>query len=59
MKVTFEDSSFIEIKHSDVSDKVSITISAKDHVNPLKRITNACDVSMDDFKKMVKEVLGT
>lgn len=56
MKITFDDKSFIECKKSDNPGKVVITISAKDHGDPLKKITNAVEISIDDFKKLISEI---
>lgn len=56
MKITFEDSSYIECKKSDTPGKIVIIIQAKDHLNPLKKITNAIEMSMEEFKKLISEL---
>jgi len=56
MKITFDDKSFIECKKSDNPGKVVITISAKDHTDPLKKITNAVEITTDEFKKLISEI---
>lgn len=56
MKITFDDKSFIECKKSDNPGKVVITISAKDHNDPLKKITNAVEITVEEFKKLISDV---
>lgn len=56
MKIEFEDKSYIACQKSDNPGKVVITISAKDHENPLKKITNAVELTVEEFKKLVSEV---
>ncbi len=56
MKITFNDKSYIECRRSDNPGKITIVISAKDQTDPLKKITNAVEISIDDFKKMVPDV---
>lgn len=57
MKITFEDKSYIDCYKSNEPGKIVLVISAKDSSDPLKKITNACEISVDDFKKMVEEAL--
>jgi nitrate reductase NapAB chaperone NapD len=57
MKILFEDKSYIEIKRSDEPGKILIVVSAKDNQNPLKRITNAAEITEDEFNKLVNEVV--
>lgn len=54
MKIQFDDSSYIEIINS--NDKITIIISAKDRTNPLHRITNAVEISNDEFKRLISDV---
>lgn len=54
MKITFEDKSYIECRKSD--GKVVIMISAKDHQNPLKKITNAVELTAEEFKQLTSEI---
>jgi len=56
VKIEFEDKSYIEVTKSDNPGKVIVVISAKDHENPLKRIVNAVEVTVEQFKKLVSEV---
>ena len=55
MKIEFEDKSFIEIKKSDNSDNIVVIIQAKDFANPLKKITNAVEISVEQFNELIKE----
>ena len=54
MKITFEDKSYIECKKN--NDKVLIIISAKDEKNKLKRISNAVELTKEEFNKLISEV---
>ena len=56
MKITFEDTSYIECKKSDTPGKILIIIQAKDAANPLKRISNAIEMSVEEFKQLISEV---
>jgi len=56
MKITFDDKSFIEARKSDNPGKIVITISALDHADPLKKITNAVEISTEEFKKLISDV---
>ena len=56
MKITFEDKSYVECVKSDNPGKVVITISAKDHNDPLKKITNAVEITTEEFKKLISDV---
>ncbi len=56
MKITFEDKSYIECTKSANPGMIIITISAKDHVDPLKKITNAVEITVEEFKKLISEV---
>jgi hypothetical protein len=57
MKITFEDKSYVEFRKSDAPDTVIVIVSARDQDNARKKTTNACEISMADFKKMVDEIL--
>ena len=57
MKIEFDDKSYVECKKSNNPGKIILIISAKDHDNPLKKITNAVEVEISDFKKLVSEVV--
>ncbi len=56
MKIEFEDKSYIECRKSDTPGKIIVAISAKDHENPLKKITNAVELTADEFKRLISEV---
>jgi len=55
MKISFEDKSYIECKVNDAG-KMVIIIQAKDQSNPLKKITNAVELTLEQFKLLVSEV---
>lgn len=57
MKIVFDDNSYIECKKSDKADQIIVIVSAKDMENPRKKITNACEISLNDFKKIAEEIL--
>lgn len=57
MKITFDDKSYIQCSKSDNPGKIVIAISAKDHSDPLKKITNAVEITMEEFKQLVSDVL--
>ena len=56
MKITFEDKSYIECKKSDYTGKIIIIISAKSHDNPLRKITNAVEIDLNEFKKLISDI---
>ncbi len=56
MKITFEDKSYIECVKSDNPGKIIVTISARDHSDPLKKITNAVEITVEEFKRLVSDV---
>ena len=56
MKITFDDKSFISCEKSNNPGKIIITISAKDGNDALKKITNAVEISMDQFKELIGDV---
>ena len=55
MKITFEDSSFIEVSKS-VDNKILIIIQAKDYLNPLKKISNAVEITAEQFQQLIAEI---
>jgi nitrate reductase NapAB chaperone NapD len=55
MKIQFSDKSYIEVKKTE-SNKILVVIQAKDHENPLKKITNAVELTVDEFKNLVSDV---
>ncbi len=56
MKITFEDKSYIECRKSDNPGKIVVMISARDASNPLKKITNAVELTIEEFKQMISDV---
>ena len=56
MRIEFDDKSYIECYKSDQPGKVIIAISAKDHGNHLKKITNAVELTLEEFKKLISDV---
>ena len=56
MKLSFDDKSYVEIKKSINPGKLIIIISAKDQNNSLKKITNAVEISEEEFKNLISDV---
>lgn len=56
MKIDFNDKSYIECRRSDNPGKIFIIISAKDHENPLKKITNAVEIELSQFKELISDL---
>ncbi len=56
MKITFEDDSYVECKKAE-DGKLYLIISAKDHNSPLKNITNAVEITVEQFKQLISEVI--
>lgn len=57
MKITFNDNSFIECNKSDTPGKIVLTISAKDHTDPLKTISNAVEITVEEFKQLISGII--
>jgi hypothetical protein len=53
MKITFSDGSYISCTKSDSPGKIVLSISAKDGNNPLKKINNAVELTMEQFKELI------
>lgn len=56
MKIAFEDKSYVECVKSANPGKIIITISAKDHNDPLKKITNAVEITAEEFKQLISDI---
>ena len=56
MKINFDDSSYIDCQKSDHPGKIIISISAKDYSNPLKKIINAVELTVEEFKQLLSDV---
>lgn len=54
MKLSFEDGGYIEITKT--NDKVTIVVQARDATNTLKTITNACEVTLQQFKELCQGI---
>lgn len=57
MKIKFVDKSYIDCQKSDTPNKIVIVISAVDNLDPLKKITNAVELSLEEFKQLISDVL--
>jgi len=57
MKIIFDDKSFVECKKSDKPDHVVIIISAKDQENFRKKITNAVEITKEEFQQLILDIL--
>ena len=55
MKIQFEDKSYVECRKSDSPDKILIVISATDQENSRKKITNAVEITTEEFKRLISE----
>jgi hypothetical protein len=56
MRIQFEDKSFIECRKSDTPGKIILIISAKDNDNARKKITNAVEVTLEEFQKLISDI---
>ena len=50
MKITFAEGGYIEITAT--NDKVLVVIQAQDATDTLKNITNACEITLDQFEEL-------
>lgn len=55
MKIEFEDKSYVEVLKDDMG-KITIVIQARDHENSLKKITNAVELTVEQFKSLIEGV---
>lgn len=55
-KLIFDDKSYVEVRKSDNPDKIIIIISAKDSGNSLKKINNAVEITVAEFKQLISDV---
>lgn len=55
MKISFDDKSYIEVQKSP-ENKITIIIQAKDYNNPLKKITNAVEITEEEFKQLISDI---
>ena len=56
MKIQFDDKSYIECRRSDNPGKILLIISAKDGGNSLKKITNAVELTGEEFKQLISDI---
>lgn len=56
MKKSFDDKSSVEFRKSNNPGHIYIVISAKDVDNPLKKITNAAEITVEDFKYLISDL---
>ena len=57
MRIDFEDKSYIECQKSDHPGKVLVVISAKDLESPLKRIVNTVELTTEQFKSLISDII--
>jgi tRNA threonylcarbamoyladenosine modification (KEOPS) complex Pcc1 subunit len=55
MKIIFDDKSFIECQKSP-TDKIILTIGAKDSSDPLKKIVNSVEISTEEWSRLISEI---
>jgi hypothetical protein len=56
MKIIFNDKSYIEVKKSNEPDKVVVLISSRDIKNPRIATINSCEITMEEFERLVSEI---
>lgn len=56
MKISFDDKSYIDVRKSPENNNITIIISAKDQANPLKKITNAVEITREEWIKLISDV---
>lgn len=56
MKIIFEDRSYIDCQKSNNPGKIMISISAKDYIDPLKKITNTIELTLEEFNKLISDI---
>jgi hypothetical protein len=57
MKIEFNDKSYIDCQKSAQPGKIMVIISAKDQTDPLKKIVNAVELTMEEFKSLIADVI--
>jgi len=55
MRIDFKDGSHIEIRLNGPG-KVAVILGAKDQDNPLKYVTNACELTLQEFSDLINDV---
>lgn len=56
MKISFDDKSYVEFRKSDNPGKLILIISAKDQNNNLKKITNAVEITKEEFDRLISDI---
>lgn len=56
MKISFDDKSYVECRQSDTPGKILLIISAKSQDNNLKKITNAVELEIHQFKSLISDL---
>jgi nitrate reductase NapAB chaperone NapD len=56
MKIVFDDKSYADCYKSAEPGKIVLVISAKDQTDPLKKITNAVELTTEQFKQLISDV---
>jgi len=56
MKIQFDDKSYVEARKSDNPGMIVITIAARDGSNPLKKITNAVEITAAEFQRLISDI---
>lgn len=56
MKIQFTDKSYIDCHKSDHPGKIVMVVSAKDYDNPLKKITNTVELTLEEFKQLISDI---
>ncbi len=54
MKIIFDDKSYVECRKE--NDKIILIIAAQDHQNHLKKITNAVELTQEEFEKLIGDL---
>jgi nitrate reductase NapAB chaperone NapD len=57
MKIVFDDKSYIDCQKSSNPGKIVVVISARDQADPLKKITNAVELTVEEFKKLISDIM--
>ena len=55
MKIIFEDKTWIDCVKSD-KGTIFITVAAPHETDPLKKVINAAELTMEQFKKLISDI---
>jgi hypothetical protein len=56
MKIIFDDQSYCQCELSGNPGKVIITIGAKSADDPLKKIVNSVEISLEQLKELISDI---